>query len=145
MMHLEGPPRGGIDSMESPKAEFSETRIGPIADNIIELYGKLPTYEQRNGNIVKKVINWGKRIDPEMVEELEHFLENVLHSMDHKEDRQWFKRILTSGHVESVRLYNGLLELEEILIKEVEKQERKELKDQDNKDRSIRRMGNGRN
>ena len=141
MIHLDGPPRGGIDSMESHQAEFFETRIGPLADNIIELVKNVHPVDR--SDIVKKIVKWGDEIDSRLGLSLDNFFDSMMIGMGDTGNQQRFKKILTAARMDSTMLYNDLLNLEENLIQEVERLNLEYQKRQDNIDKINRRMNNG--
>lgn len=147
-MYLENLRPEGIDQ------EFSETRIGPVADSIIELLSQLPLNDQMeiDEKIRKEIVNHVKTIDSERAEKLRDFFD--VHdevnfytgftetNMDIRSeaDKQELKEILVSSDLSPEIVYNNLLTMEEMLVDEAEKQGKneaeKDIQDEKNRRRA---------
>lgn len=134
--------------------EFSETRIGPVSDSIIELLKKLPLNEEMeiDEGIRKEIMNHVKAIDPDRGEELRElfgltdevnfytgFTENRFDPRDEVEMKR-LKEILVSSDLASETIYQNLLAIEEMLAGEVDvqakEQAEREIQDEKNKRRA---------
>ena len=102
--------------------EFAETRLAPLADEVIDLITRLPHYDLQKEVVVQSIYAIIKIKDPARADELWNHINWQYSSPEDRKKN--LKEILLASNLSADILYDELLHIEKLLLDEVEIKER---------------------